>query len=317
MDDWTVMTWNVRYFGHGLRGLRATPSGMRRAAEALASVVPLPDLVALQEVETRSLRGGLHPQGQLLRFLDQLHRALARAGRPERFRGVYFPAHRYGLGRGPAVYTTGLAVLVGPRLEIVADNAASPDEITHHRVPWTRRVKQTRVVGHVRVRPREGGRPLDLFNTHLSLPAFLEVGPHRVHARMGHGSNQLAEVQAVLDALSRRSDGAAVLVGDFNTAPGSAAYDALTGAGLVDAFAHANDLAPQDLHGIGTAGFAAARMHIDHIFSDPDVAWKQVHAHQIDDEGPFRGVSDHTPKVGSFHWPTLATPLVDAPAVSP
>ena len=47
----TVMTWNVRYFGHGLRGLSSTEGGMRRAAKALAGLDALPDLIALQEVE--------------------------------------------------------------------------------------------------------------------------------------------------------------------------------------------------------------------------------------------------------------------------
>lgn len=294
----SVMTWNVRYFGHALRGLRTTTSAMRNAADALSSLVPLPDLVALQEVETRSLRGGMHKEAQLARFLRTLHAAMDEKGRPERYRGVYFPAHRYALGTGPALYTTGLAVLVGPRLEVVADNAQAPDEITHHRLGWTRGVKQSRIVGHVRVRPRGGGPTLDLFNTHLSLPAFLEVGPHRVHASMGQGSNQLAEIAAVLDALSRRTDEQAVLVGDFNTAPGSAAYEALTSAGLVDAFASHHGLDLPDLHRISTAGFASARMHIDHIFSHPHVAWEAVDVHQVDDEGPFAGVSDHTPKIG-------------------
>lgn len=294
----SIMTWNVRYFGHALRGLRTTSSAMRNAADALSSLVPMPDLIALQEVETRSLRGGLHKEAQLARFLRVLHDAMDAKGRPERYRGVYFPAHRYGLNVGPALYTTGLAILVGPRLEVVADNADEPDEITHHRVSWARRVKQSRIVGHVRVRPRGGGPTLDLFNTHLSLPAFLEVGPHRIHASMGHGSNQLAEIGAVLDALSRRTDESAVLVGDFNTAPGSAGYEALTSAGLVDAFAAHHDLDVPDLHGISTAGFAAARMHIDHIFSHPHVLWESVEVHQVDDRGPFAGVSDHTPKLG-------------------
>lgn len=273
---------------------------MRRAAQALASVVPLPDVVALQEVETRSLRGGLSPERQLARFLRHLHQALDAAGRQVRYRGLYFPAHRYGLGRGPALYTTGLAVLVGPRLEVVADNSESPDPVTCLRKPWARSIKQTRIVGHVRVRPKGGGPSLDLFNTHLSLPAFLEVGPHRIHASMGQGSNQLEEVAAVLDTMSRRTERAAVLVGDLNTAPGSAAYEALTTAGLVDAFAQTSGLDVPDLHQISTAGFARARMHIDHIFSEPHVEWASVKVHQIDDRGPFAGVSDHTPKVGSL-----------------
>lgn len=300
MDPVRLMTWNVRYFGHGLRGLRATRGGMRASARALAGLAALPDLVALQEVETSSLRAGLHPDGQLARFLGELHGALDAVGRRGvRYRGLYYPAHRYGGARGPALYTTGLAILVGPRLEIVDHNAHDPDEITHVRVPWTRGLKQRRIVAHARVRLRDApATALDLFNTHLSLPAFFEVGPHRVHAAMGQGSNQVAEVQAVLDALGRRADGPAVLVGDLNTAPGSPAYDAVLSHGLVDVFAARSGLSDAERAAVATAGFARARMHIDHIFGDPSLPWIDAHAHRVDG-GPFARLSDHAPKLAT------------------
>ncbi|MCA9572727.1 MAG: hypothetical protein KC656_33035, partial [Myxococcales bacterium] len=95
MTSLSILTWNVRYFGHALRGLLATEGGMRRAAHALATLVPLPDVIALQEVETSSLRAGLRPEPQLDRFLGLFHSHLEAAGRPERFQGLYFPAHAY------------------------------------------------------------------------------------------------------------------------------------------------------------------------------------------------------------------------------
>ncbi|MCA9572564.1 MAG: endonuclease/exonuclease/phosphatase family protein, partial [Myxococcales bacterium] len=302
----TVMTWNVRYFAHGVRGLSATRAGMVRAADTLAQMMPLPDLIALQEVETRSLRAGLHAVGQLERFLSVLHDALAARGRTERFQGLYYPAHRYGLTVGPALYTTGLAILVGPRLVVEDHNAEDPHDVTHVRLSRFQRFKQRRIVGHVRVRPREGGPALDLFNTHLSLPAFLEVGPTQVSRRMGDGSNQLAEIGAVMAFIEAHRKGPAVLVGDFNTRPGSAAYDAVVAAGFHDAYATANDLAPAELRRHATAGFATSRMHIDHVFSTGDVAWEAVHGFPFGDRHAFHGISDHTPKVGHLVLPTDA-----------
>lgn len=301
----TVMTWNVRYFAHGLRGLRTTARGMDRAAQALASLVPLPDVVALQEVETTSVRAGLHPVPQLDRFLTRLHDHLAAAGRPERFTGLYFPAHAYALrGSLPAAYTTGLAILVGPRLVVEAHNAMDPHDITHLRLPWMKPVKQRRIVAHARVRPREGGPSLDVFNTHMSLPAFLEVGPTQVPRAMGEGSNQLREIDRVLDFVHAQTEDAAVLVGDFNTAPGSAAYQHVIDRGLHDAYRHANDLPVDELHGTPTAGFANARMHIDHVFATDNVAWDSVDAFRYGDPAhAFHGLSDHTPKIGCLKLP--------------
>jgi endonuclease/exonuclease/phosphatase family metal-dependent hydrolase len=296
----TVMTWNVRYFGHALRGLRTTEHGLRRAAAALSMLVPLPDLVALQEVETTSFRAGGHPVPQLERFLDVLHQHLADHGRPERYTGLYYPAHAYRLGRAASVYTTGLAVLVGPRLVVEAHNAEAPFDITHVRLNAFRRLKQKRIVAHVRVRKKEGGPAIDLFNTHFSLPAFLEVGPHKVPEGMGQGSNQLAEVGALLDYVNSRTPEAAILVGDFNTAPSSAVYRRIVDAGLQDAFAVANDLDPHELVKHATAGFASQRMHIDHVFSTPNVAWSQVEGFHFGATHEFHGISDHTPKIGRF-----------------
>lgn len=304
----TVMTWNVRYFGHGLRGLAGTRGGMRRAARALATLVPLPDLVALQEVETNSLRSGLSPVPQLERFLAELHAHLADLGRPERFTGLYFPAHSYRLRGSPALYTTGLAVLVGPRLQVESHNTSAPHDVTHVRLSAFAPLKQRRIVAHVRVRPVEGGPSLDLFNTHLSLPAFLEVGPTKVPEGMGHGSNQLAEIQRVLDFVQDQGAERAVIVGDFNTRPGSPAYRAVIEAGFHDAFAQANRLDDDALHAHATAGFGRRRMHIDHVFASEGVAWDTVDGFAFGERHAFHGVSDHTPKLGRLLLPRDLAP---------
>ena len=303
MASISLMTWNVRYFGHALRGLLTTERGIDRAAHVLGTMLELPDLVALQEVEDTSVRAGLHPVRQLDRFLDRLHAHLDSSGRDIRYEGLYFPANTYRVAGAPNVTTQGLAVLVGPRLVVEHDNAGEPHDITHVRLAWARGLKQRRVVAHVRVRLRDGGAPLDLFNTHLSLPAFFEVGLHQIPRRMGHGSNQLEEISTVLDFVRSRAGDAAVLVGDFNTLPGSPAYQRVIDAGLHDAFAVANDHAIEDLMAQATAGFGTARMHIDHVFASAGVRWDEVaHFPYGDPSHEFHGVSDHTPKIGRLAW---------------
>src|SRR5258708_24863258 len=49
-----ILSYNVRYFGHGTRGLASTRQAMGRIAQAIAELDPLPAIVCLQEVETRS-----------------------------------------------------------------------------------------------------------------------------------------------------------------------------------------------------------------------------------------------------------------------
>jgi endonuclease/exonuclease/phosphatase family metal-dependent hydrolase len=110
---------------------------------------------------------------------------------------------------------------------------------------------------------------------------------------MGDGSNQLAEVGNLLEWLAPAAERPVVVVGDFNSRPGSPAYARLVDAGLVDAYAtHADEPGP-----VATAEFLHLRMHIDHLFSTPAVRWTDVRAHSVD-HGPFRGLSDHAPKLG-------------------
>ncbi|MCB9742833.1 MAG: endonuclease/exonuclease/phosphatase family protein [Alphaproteobacteria bacterium] len=300
-DGLNLMTWNVRYFGHGTGGVRATEAWIRRVAEAIAALDPLPDVLALQEVEQTSIRGGLGAATQIERFAQALHEAMGARGVERTFRPLYYPAHRYALPVVPPLYTTGLAVLVADHLEVEDHNSDEPCEITHVRVPWTAPFKQRRIAAHVRVRSPESGQTLDLFNTHLSLPAFFHGGfhLHRIAHRMGHGANQVAEIEALLDRIARRrGEGDAVIVGDFNSAPNTPAYQALLDRGWVDAFA------PHEEPRAGTARFWRWRMHIDHVFSTPGVEWLHTHTHGIDDDGPFLGLSDHSPKLGTLRLRT-------------
>lgn len=294
MDELGLMTWNVRYFGHATRGLRSTVGNMRRIAEALASLDRLPDVLALQEVETRSLRAGLHPERQVDRFVATLDEALASRGRT--YRALYYPAHRYTLPSGVALYTTGLAILVSDRVAVLDHNADAPHDITHVRLPAFARFKQRRIAGHAHLLHEPTGAEIDLFNTHLSLPAFFEVGP-AIHEGMGKGSNQLEEVRALLSFVdTRRRTDRVVVVGDFNSSPGSPAYQAFSEAGLIDAFAAHHD--PEVVENWSTARFGAQRMHIDHVFSSPALEWVDFAEHTASRGGPFHQLSDHAPKYG-------------------
>jgi endonuclease/exonuclease/phosphatase family metal-dependent hydrolase len=285
VDALTLMTWNVRYFGQKTGGLRATKRCMTDIAAAIAAMDPIPDVLALQEVEDRSLRGGLSDVGQLDRFRGALHTALHAAGSDRRYQSLYFPAHRYSLPAVPPLYTTGLAVLVREGITIEHSEVA---EITAVRLPVFAKLKQKRIVAHVRL--SRGGDRLDLFNTHLSLPAFFEGSPHTVPARMGSGSNQLTEIQAVLAMMARREDVLpTVVVGDLNSLPGSPVHQALIAAGLADVFADQGELS--------TARFAHLRMHLDHIFATPGIEWS---SRTVPGE-PLASLSDHSPKVGTIH----------------
>ncbi|MEL6343652.1 MAG: endonuclease/exonuclease/phosphatase family protein [Myxococcota bacterium] len=277
-----IMTWNVRYFGHYMRGVRSTDANLRACAVAIAQIAP-PDVIALQEVEDRSLRAGMSSRSQLDRFAH----ALARALPDRRYQARYFPAHRYAIGDLPPLYTTGLAILVDQRFPILSQ---AYQEITHVRLPMFAAVKQRRIGGHVRV--QVGRDALDVFNTHLSLPAFFEGGLHTMVKRMGQASNQIREAEALLGFVAERRQpgGPVVVMGDLNSRPGSAVMQAFADAGLEDA--HRGQSAR------GTARFGRIRMHIDHIFSE-GVQWEQAETMAVDDlRSPFTGLSDHGPKLG-------------------
>jgi endonuclease/exonuclease/phosphatase family metal-dependent hydrolase len=310
MSTLRLMTYNVRYFGHGTRGVVSTRNGVRRIAETVASLEPLVDVICLQEVEARSLRSSLvtrHPTQRhtmLQALLSELERQMARRGVRERYQAIYFPAHRYRITRATALYTTGLAMLVRPRLTIVDHNAHTPQDITHRR--GVKQLKQTRIVAHMTVEHATRGM-LDVFNTHLSLPGWFykEFWSKGKGKRFGHGPNQLVEAARIAKLIEqRRKSDHVVLVGDFNSAPNSP-VDRLfqQQVGLTDALARAKGLVGEHLERWPTAGFMNKRMNIDRIYSSPGIEWLDFAETMPFGHGPFHGLSDHMPLVGSLRLP--------------
>jgi endonuclease/exonuclease/phosphatase family metal-dependent hydrolase len=312
MPHLRLATYNVRYFGHESGGLASQERTLQRVALRMATLPGgIPDLIALQELETNSIRADLarrRPKGLELaaapqheRLLQHLHRALTAVGSERRYRSYYFPAHRYDLAGRAAIYTTGLAVLVPDHLEVLADNSESPFDITHRRIAATARWKQTRICAHVRVK-HPNGRVLDLYNTHLSLPAFLTRDFLLKGKRMGYGINQIAEAEALFRFIedTRDAAGAAVVVGDFNSLPGSPVYRFITeDAGFRDAFRTFHDLSEPHPADFPTAGALRYRLPIDYVFSCDGVRWidfDETHPYGVP-EAAFHGLSDHVPLV--------------------
>ncbi len=304
-----IASYNVRYFGHGLKGLASTAASKSRIATALSSLEALPDLVALQEVETKSLRSGVAHQGsyqaetQLEAFLRHLDQDFKRRGQVMPYSAWYFPAHVYRLG-SLKLYTTGLAMLVNSqKLEVVADNGHKPHAITHHRTETLKQVKQTRIAAHLQLENLEGRR-FHLFNTHLSLPTPWAKEFWSQPQKMGFGANQLAEARAVADfAKGTAKSEPYLVVGDFNTAPATPVYDYLTREAKLRG---AQELLKQiDLsrrESFSTAGFMHLRMHLDHLFAGGDLDFtdlKDTHSFG-DPQGPFNGLSDHVPLIANF-----------------
>ena len=162
MQSVRVLTYNVRYFGHGTRGLASTARQMTRIAEALANLEPLADVICLQEVETTSLRSNLaHPTPdgatQLERLMGMLHTALHAADKRDTYEAYYFPAHTYRVSVTP-LYTTGLAVIARRSFKVSHHNAGQPMDITHRRshIHPVKRLKQTRICAHLRVEHKSG-----------------------------------------------------------------------------------------------------------------------------------------------------------------
>ena len=148
-------------------------------------------MICLQEVETRSLRSSLShtpshiDETQLDAVMKSLDHALHRHGQNHRYRAHYFPAHAYQLAKA-RIYTTGLAVLTREDVQVDLHNADGPHDITHRRRGPISMVKQSRVCAHVTV--ARAGDTVDIFNTHLSLPAFISRDVFRIaHA---HGLRQ-------------------------------------------------------------------------------------------------------------------------------
>jgi endonuclease/exonuclease/phosphatase family metal-dependent hydrolase len=301
-----LVTYNVRYFGHGTRGLASTPTSMERIATALASLEPLADVICLQEVETVSLRATVaHPalngETQLERLMSMLHLALLQAGKRDFYEAYYFPAHTYRLSTTP-LYTTGLAVIAKREFRVLKHNATEPHEITDRRIHLVKKLKQTRICAHLRIVHRSGV-DFDLFNTHLSLPTTWSKEFWLEPRRLGWGPNQLAEARNVLEFVAReKKSDRWVLVGDFNALPGSPVYRELVGNGCLDSFGHYHEWDEDTLIKWPTAGFMNMRMHLDHVFSGRSLRWLHFDGtHKFGQKnGLFRGLSDHVPIVGTF-----------------
>jgi endonuclease/exonuclease/phosphatase family metal-dependent hydrolase len=310
-----ILSYNVRYFGHATRGLASTKKAMGRIAEAVASLDPLPSIVCLQEVETRSIRSTVAHRGeetQLERFMLMLSGALQRARKEDVYEAYYFPAHAYRLSAKTHVYTTGLAILAHGDLEVDHHNAETPHDITHHRLHVVRGMKQTRICAHVRFRHRthRSFGPIDVFNTHLSLPSTFSRAFWTRPRRMGWGPNQLEEAKNLVRFVEqeRKSD-RFVVVGDFNALPGSPVYEHLVGSAgqqaWVDAFSHRYKLTIDELTSWPTAGFMRMRMHLDHVFAGRGLRWLDFDdTHPYGDRtAPFHGLSDHMPMVARCRVP--------------
>ncbi len=303
-----LLTYNVRYFGHGTRGIASTARAMEKIAEALAALDPLADVICLQEVETTSVRSNVaHPspngETQLERLMRMLHLALHAAGKRDAYEAYYFPAHTYRFSVTP-LYTTGLAVIARRSFKVSYHNAGQPEDITHRRsrIHPVKRLKQTRICAHLRVE-HKSGLDLDIFNTHFSLPTTFSRAFWLEERRMGWGPNQLEEAKNLLRFVKKeRKSERYVVVGDFNALPGSPVYRALREHGFSDPFADYYHFDEEDLVKWPTAGFMNLRMHLDHMFSGEGLRWLDFDGtHRFGQRnGLFRGLSDHVPIVGTF-----------------
>jgi endonuclease/exonuclease/phosphatase family metal-dependent hydrolase len=297
------MTYNVRYFGHATRGIASTAAAFARIARSIAKLDPLPDLVCLQEVETRSIRGGaIHGllssrETQLDRMMTELTTALAEAGKPDGYTAYYFPAHEYKLTKRTNIYTTGLAVIARDTFHIDHHNAGKPHDITHRR--GVKNLKQTRVCAHVSFDHDDGYR-FDVFNTHLSLPSLFSKEFWTGDARMGFGPNQLAEAKTLADFVDKeKKSDFFMIVGDFNSLPGSPVDRYLREErGFLEAFSHVRQLSHEESRSFPTAGFLNLRMHLDHVYSSPRLEWLDFEdTCAFGETGAFHGLSDHVPLI--------------------
>jgi endonuclease/exonuclease/phosphatase family metal-dependent hydrolase len=306
MQSLRILSYNVRYFGHGTRGLASTRTAMRRIARAIALLRPLPAIVCLQEVETRSIRSTMAHRGeetQLERFMQMLSAALTEEHKADAYDAYYFPAHVYRLSGRTHVYTTGLAILAHADFAVDHHNAEMPHDITHRRMHPIRRFKQTRICAHVRFRHRSqrAHGPIDVFNTHLSLPSTLSREFWTKPRRLGWGPNQVEEAGNLVRFVEKqRASDRFVVVGDFNALPGSPVYCRLVEEpGWVDAFAQRYRMSVDELVGWPTAGFMRLRMHLDHVFAGRGLRWLDFDdTHAFGDRtASFHGLSDHMPLV--------------------
>lgn len=303
-----IVSYNVRYFGHALKGLASTRRSKIGIAKAMSSLHPLADVICLQEVETISIRSRIAFRGrpkaetQLESFMSAFEQVFAERRREFPYDAYYFRAHSYGSVRMP-IYTTGLAILINrERIKVASNNCAAPAHITHHHVERFRDRKQTRICAHMKVKT-PSGRVLHLFNTHLSLPTPFAVRFWTSREKMGFGSNQLREAHALSHFITQISGYDPFLVcGDFNSPPGSPVYRYLTGMGLSGAQESLGLIDCEAPRGFPTAGLGRLRMHLDHLFAGRGIEWRDMGGTQEfgDRSSPFHGLSDHCPLIANF-----------------
>ncbi|MBL8919085.1 MAG: endonuclease/exonuclease/phosphatase family protein [Myxococcaceae bacterium] len=303
-----LVSYNVRYFGHALKGLASTATSKQGIADAIASLTPLADVIALQEVETKSIRSTAAHRGappaetQLDAFMRHLEATMQRRGVPMPYSAFYFPAHVYGVGP-LKVYTTGLAILVNQQtVNVLKGNSDQPFDITHRTERTIRRIKQTRIAAHLHLEDTKG-HAFHLFNTHLSLPTPWAKEFWSQKVKMGHGKNQLTEARAVSDYAKHVAHREPYLiVGDFNSAPATPVYELLTReAKLQGAQEVLKQIDAGRPDSFSTAGFMQLRMHLDHIFGRGVEFADLRDTHAFGDEvSRFHGLSDHVPLITCF-----------------
>ena len=316
-EAFRVVSYNVRYFGHALKGLASTVISKKAIAQGLAKLEHSPEIICLQEVETRSIRSTVaHPNGdhgktQLQSFMAELRLAFSEAGKTSRYEALYFPAHTYRL-RGVNVYTTGLAILIDvDAFEIVENNVATPERITHHHIQQVqvKGKKQTRICAHVRLVHRSG-QVLHLFNTHLSLPTPFTKAFWTNKSKMGFGPNQVHEARTLSEFVKTHAGSEPFIVcGDFNSPPGSPVYRCLQDEiGWVPAQATLKQIDDRLPRAFPTAGFMRLRMHLDHLFSGNGVEWLDMKGTYPfgDSASLFHRLSDHVPLIARFRIKSAA-----------
>ena len=300
-----IVSYNVRYFGHALKGIASSRASKRGIAAAIAALDPVPDLICLQEVETRSIRSNIgrpYPEKtQLDSFMSRLRDAYAERGQEMPFQALYFRAHNYHLG-DISLYTTGLAVLVNnKKLRVDQHNADAPEGITDYSASLWKDQKQSRICAHIRLEDLEG-RSFHVFNTHLSLPSPFAREYWSIKYKMGYGMNQVSEATRLVNFVQERAkEEPFVICGDFNSLPGSPVFRLLSEeAGFVAPQLELGHIDLNEPRRFPTAGFMQLRMHLDHLFSDRRVRWLDLDGTQPFGSGPFHGLSDHMPLIGRF-----------------
>ncbi|MBT9560227.1 MAG: endonuclease/exonuclease/phosphatase family protein [Myxococcales bacterium] len=318
-----LLSWNVRYFSHATRGITSLDQTQRGIASVIAKMDPQPDIIALQELDDFSIRsvigraGGRSKRGEPVsnfdRFFESLNReSLERGG--HLYQAQFYPAqgHKGGL----PLYSTGLGILYRSSLQQVDHNGPEPHDITHRRISQLSKLKQKRICAWGRF--RDGEQEFDVFNTHLSLPAFLKRASGPTGGRFGESDNQVKEIESLLDFVSRTSDlDATVLVGDFNALPGSRVYSTVAER-LRDAHATHIGAPPDHMVHMHSAGFMNLRYRLDHVF-----AGRRIQFHDFHDTAPYGrthpwvALSDHSPLVGRFSvLPRVAeSPVAGAPTL--